>query len=502
MRSVLLSMIAALFVTAMATPLVRKLALRLRAVDQPTARRVNARQVPRLGGIALVLGFFLAQLLLFACDTEVAKLLFGQPFVVVGMVVGSGILMVLGILDDTRGLSAKTKLLVQSVAALVAYAAGFQIHSLYLPGIGVVSLGIFALPATWLWITAVVNALNLIDGLDGLAAGVAFFVCVTNFVIAWMGGNVLICLFSATLAGALLGFLIYNFNPATIFMGDSGSMFLGFVLATTSLHGAGSYKSTTAIAVVVPIMALGVPILDMLVAMARRFLARRSIFSPDRGHIHHRLLDAGLTHRRAVLILYGLCVAFTAGALAIALGRSWQVGVALTVLTVVTVGVTRFVGYFNQGLAKAGKRYVRGPDVERLRHLTPVFISEASRASRRGDVQELLLRFAADAEMLSVTLDQPAFEDQGWNWQSKDATPKTRSEAVNVSFQLRADDGLLVTLCFSWDCAEGEVSPQSEIMLQLVSDAIEQALARTAEVRHSPDLAAASSHDLRFATQR
>src|SRR5262249_3314458 len=161
-----------------------------------------------------------------------------------------------------------------------------------------------------------------------LAAGIAFFACLTNFVVAYLGGNVLVCLVTATLAGSIVGFLFHNFNPATIFMGDSGSMFLGFVVATTSLFVA-SQKGGTAVAILVPIVALGVPIIDTLLAMVRRFLARRSIFAADRSHIHHRLLELGLSHRRAVLILYGASVVFTAGALCIYIGRSWQVGLAL-----------------------------------------------------------------------------------------------------------------------------------------------------------------------------
>ena len=160
-------------------------------------------------------------------------------------------------------------------------------------------MGVFALPVTVLWIVGVTNAVNLIDGLDGLAAGVTFFAAFTSFVIASISGSVFVALTMAALMGALVGFLFFNFNPARIFMGDSGSYFLGFVLATTALAGGGlQQKASTAVSLLVPVLALGVPIFDTLFSMFRRVLERRPIFSADRGHVHHRLLDIGLTHRR------------------------------------------------------------------------------------------------------------------------------------------------------------------------------------------------------------
>ena len=177
---------------------------------------------------------------------------------------GSLIVAGLGLCDDLLGVGAKRKLLIQCSAAALAYASGLRIDALSLPWMGAISLGWLALPATVVWFCAIVNALNLIDGLDGLAAGVAFFACVTNAVVAFLAHNVATGLLSVTLAGAILGFLFYNFNPARIFMGDSGSMFLGFVLASISLLGSGTQKSPTLIAILVPILALGLPIMDML----------------------------------------------------------------------------------------------------------------------------------------------------------------------------------------------------------------------------------------------
>lgn len=477
MVSVLASFLAALIVAGLSTPVVRALALRLQVVDEPTARRMHTRRIPRLGGVAIVAAFFLPLGLLFAVDTVTARLLFERPELVGGMAVGGAIVVVLGAFDDVAGVAAKNKLAIQSLAAVVAYGAGFRINAIYLPGFGVVEMGVLALPATWLWITAVVNALNLIDGLDGLAAGVALFACITNFVAAYLSGNVLICLFAATLAGAVLGFLLYNFNPATIFMGDSGSMFLGFVLATMSLFGAGAYKGTTAIALIAPIAALGVPILDMLVTIVRRFLARRSIFSPDRGHIHHRLVDAGLTHRRAVLILYGLCLAFTAVALAVHLGRSWQLGLSLTLLIACVFGVTRFLGGFNRALERSGRRVVAlAPDAERLRRTVPALLVSLSSSSSSDEIERALQHFQESAGLLRIRIASSNTDHEWLHFAPDSLSDKALLEAVSTSFSVEQRSGDPIVLEFRWDCADGEVSPQCRILLQLVSDSVERAL--------------------------
>ncbi|MGH7271255.1 MAG: MraY family glycosyltransferase, partial [Polyangiaceae bacterium] len=330
---------------------VRRMALATGAVDEPAARRVHTHRVPRLGGIAIIIGFFLPLVALYLAGAHAARFFFSTGHVTIGLVLGSVLVATAGVLDDLKGMGAKNKLLIQMLAATVAFACGMRIDSIDLPWLGALHLGWMALPITMAWIVGVVNAMNLIDGLDGLASGIGFFACLTNFAIASLTGNFYILLVTASLGGALVGFLFYNFNPAQIFMGDSGSMFLGFILASASLLGAGSQKSPTLIAIIVPILALGLPIMDMLLTMARRFIGRRSIFVADRGHLHHRLLDMGLTHRRVVLTLYMLSVAFTAVALVTYLGRSWQIGAALFTLTAILVGVVRFVGYFNSTIA-------------------------------------------------------------------------------------------------------------------------------------------------------
>ena len=483
MISVLLAFIVGLVVTASLTPMVRRLALAVGAVDDPTARRVHTRRIPRMGGIAIVLGFFLPLLALFALNTSTARIFFGAPRMAGCLIVGSLLVAGLGLCDDIIGVGAKAKLGVQTAAACIAFVGGLRIEAISLPWVGIVQLGWLALPATVLWITAIVNALNLIDGLDGLAAGVAFFACVTNFVVAYLGGNILIGFLSATLGGAIIGFLFHNFNPAKIFMGDSGSMFLGFVLATMSLLGAGTQKTPTLIAILVPLMALGLPIMDMLFAIARRFLERRSIFSADRGHIHHRLLDLGLTHRRAVLLLYGLSGAFTLAALAMHFGRSWQVGGALLGLSVLLVGVVRFMGYFNASIISSGQA-ARNAFVEQLRRGVPSALTRFASARSADELQAILERFATDHGLLAVGLvagEGARFES--WRWETPEAEKHSFRDAVCVKFSVIDDHTIRSELQFLWDSPEAGVGPQAEILLQLVADAAEMLLQRAARAR-------------------
>lgn len=491
--STALSMFSALFafaiavaITALLTPVVRRLALAIGAVDAPTARRVHAIRIPRMGGIAIVIGFFVPVVGLFALDTQGARLLFAQPRIVGGLVLGSLLIVGLGLCDDILGVGAKRKLTIQVLAASIAFASGLRIEAISLPWVGPIALGWLSFPATLFWFCAIVNALNLIDGLDGLAAGVAFFACITNVVVAFLGHNVSTALLSSTLAGAILGFLFYNFNPARIFMGDSGSMFLGFVLAGISLLGSGTQKSPTLIAILVPVLALGLPLMDMLLAIVRRFLQRRSIFAADRGHIHHRLLELGLTHRRAVLALYGISSLFTVLALVVHVGRSWHVGVALLGLIALVVGTVRFAGVFSKRLTPI---QTRDPIVEELRRGVPPLLSRIESLSSPSELQHLLERFAKDHGLLALEIRGTASgRVPHFRWETEISRAGLK-EAVSARFSVADESTALHELEFYLDSADGSLAPQSEILLQLVADSIETLSNRVVRAR-----AAATGH--------
>jgi UDP-GlcNAc:undecaprenyl-phosphate GlcNAc-1-phosphate transferase len=479
MRSYAFTFCVSLFVAVLCTPLARRLAIRIGAVSTPRARDIHERAIPRLGGVAIAAAFFAPLLALAILDTDVAATLKAYPRLSLGLGFGGVAIGALGVADDTLGVGARSKFAVQLCVACFAYAMGFRIQAVSIPFLGVWEMGVFALPITALWIVGVVNAVNLIDGLDGLAAGVIFFAALTNFVIAVIGHQIFVAVVMAAIMGAMVGFLFYNFNPAHIFMGDSGSYFLGFLLATTSLTGA-MQKTSTAVALLVPMVALGVPIFDTLFSMLRRTLERRSMFSPDRGHVHHRLIDMGITHRRAVMLLYGVSILMMVSAIAIALGRSWESGVALLVASVVLTGLIRFVGYFEYVRLRRGViMHQHDQRTRALRRLVPSFTADVAKLAHEEHVWSRLVEFAAAAGCAVVYLEgEAAGSDRHWPAN----TAAAEAEGLIFARFALAPTG---SLEFGFPSGE-EMSPQSDILLQLVADAVEAALARQAVAAGAP----------------
>lgn len=286
----------AFLVAFLSTPFVIRFARRIGAVDIPKdGRRMHSRPIPRLGGLAIFYGFIVSVLCFSGITTELRGILFG-----------SLIIVAVGIADDVLRLGAKIKLPLQTLAAIVVVLHGVLITHLTVPTFisadGYLNFGIFAAPVTVLWILVVTNAVNLIDGLDGLAVGISSIASMSIFFIALIVSEHDIALIAAALAGSCFGFLPYNFNPAKVFMGDTGSTFLGFILSTVSIIGL--FKGYAVISFAVPFLVLGLPIFDTGFAVCRRLIGHKPILSPDRGHFHHRLMDMGFTQRQAVGILY------------------------------------------------------------------------------------------------------------------------------------------------------------------------------------------------------
>jgi UDP-GlcNAc:undecaprenyl-phosphate GlcNAc-1-phosphate transferase len=339
----LVAFLVSMSVAAVATPLVTRWAIRNHWFDLPTeARKVHTRAIPRLGGIAVVTAFFAPLVGLAIYTNRISGLLYADARLFSALCLGAAAIVALGIYDDLKGASARLKLVVQAAVAAGMWFAGFQIERLGNPFGDPIHIGLFSLPVTMLWIIGVVNALNLIDGLDGLASGIALFAALVLFGVSFVDHAVLLCLLTAALGGALVGFLFFNFNPARIFLGDSGSMFLGFVLASISVWT--QRKGATAAALLTPVIALGVPLLDTTLSFLRRIARRQSPFKADREHLHHRLLALGLSHRGAVFTLYTMSGIFALSGLALLDNDTTHRAIVFSVVAMVTFILVRNVG--------------------------------------------------------------------------------------------------------------------------------------------------------------
>lgn len=381
------------------TPIVRDLAIRYGAVDSGAEdRKVHDQPTPRVGGVALAVAFFVPVLALFFYDNGVSAAYLADLSRFAGLLIGAAVMVGLGLVDDVRGLSAKVKLAVQILVALGAFWSGYHIETVNTP-FGIIQLGWLALPLTILWIVGIVNAINLIDGLDGLASGISLFTVFVLFILGVTQGNQIVALSAIALAGGLLGFLRYNFNPASIFMGDSGSLFLGYVLAVTAVGG--SAKSQTAVSLLIPVLALGVPVFDTTLAVLRRFIGGKHIFSADRGHVHHRLLDSGLTHRQAVLVLYGGCTVLALGALGLVWASTAQAAVILCAIGIATIVFTRITGLFSVSEARTSFKYGLRRQ-QRLRdnlRRIQLAVDSVRSADNVDDALDVLVDMAADVHM-------------------------------------------------------------------------------------------------------
>ena len=360
MYSFLLLVCTSFLFALLLTPLIRNAALARGLVDRPDEKRhVHAHAIPRLGGVAIVIAYLAAVTLVLVSPLQAAKFIgIGIPLAV-KILPAALLVFAVGLTDDVRGLKPWQKLAPQLAAAGLAFWAGIRIT-------GIIG---FPLPlwlsvlVTVIWLVGCSNAFNLIDGIDGLAAGVGLFATVTILLGGLLKNNMSLALATAPLAGALLGFLRYNFNPASIFLGDCGSLLVGFLLGCFGVVW--SQKSTTLLGLTAPMMALAIPLLDTALAVGRRFLRQQPLFNGDRGHIHHRLLESGLTPRRVALLLYGACgIAACLALLQDAFHKSFGGLIIVIFCAAAWLGI-QHLGYTEFGLA--GRMLIAGAF---RRHLT------------------------------------------------------------------------------------------------------------------------------------
>jgi len=291
------------------TPLVKKMAIKIGATDQPNNRKVHQTTMPRLGGLAIFVSYLIGFLILMPESPYKYPIL-----------IGSFVIILTGFIDDMFEIAARWKLLGQIIAALIVILNGVDIDFINLPFGGQIEFGVLTIPLTIIWIVGITNAINLIDGLDGLAAGVSSIALITISGMAIIMGNGFVVAMGFILIGSTLGFLIYNFHPAKIFMGDTGALFLGYMIGVLSLLG---FKNVAVISFIVPIIILGVPISDTFFAIIRRLVRKKPLGAPDKSHLHHCLLNLGYGHKTTVLIIYGISALFGVVAVVFSQATMW-----------------------------------------------------------------------------------------------------------------------------------------------------------------------------------
>jgi UDP-GlcNAc:undecaprenyl-phosphate GlcNAc-1-phosphate transferase len=480
-------------------------------VAVPTQERhLHSSPLPRLGGVAIFLSFSSCMGLAALWAQHNPRLYSAFPLkTLLTILVPASLIFLLGVYDDIRGAGPYFKFTVQGIAGTMLFMGGLRIVNIPVV-FGHHPLPWFVgLPFTVLWVLAITNAFNLIDGLDGLAAGSALFSTLVAFVVAMLNGQSLVTVMTIALAGAILGFLRFNFNPATIFLGDSGSLFIGFVLSALALEGA--QKAPTIVAVAIPVVSFGLPILETALSIVRRLISGRPVFTADREHIHHKLLQHGMTHRQVVILLYGV----SAGFAMLSLFLLWPTGSSLgLVLAVLGIGIwigVQHLGYLEFGeLARVGRRTLNQPqifvnnlairrateelkvacDYEQVRR-----ILVAAFGSNDFDSFELKLELQPGELVPVVPPDQPTGRRSGllfrWN---RAGVPKTLngtavwSIALDLSSSVDRHRGtLMVHRRYSTRDLQADINLLTTAFPTALADALDRTLAHSVQVMALPD---------------
>jgi len=451
MKTYLAIFLIAAFAAVVLTPLLRRLCERRGLVDRHLGhRRIHQTAVPRLGGLAIFASVILALISLAFVHNALTQSLRPELKAIVSVLVCGLLVLLLGVYDDVRGANASIKLIGLGCITALFYALGGRVDGVSIPFVGqVVVHPVIGFVGTLVWVVGITNAFNLIDGVDGLAAGSALFSTLVLLTNSLINGQTRVAIIALALSGALAGFLRYNFNPASIFLGDSGSLLVGFLLATLSVQG--SQKASTAVAVAIPILAFGLPVVDTAVTIGRRLLSGKPVFQGDREHIHHMLLARGWSQRRVVLALYGVSAAFGLAAMLFVNTGSAVPAIVLFVIGVAIILALGNLRYHEVDELRASVR--RNISDRRLRAINNLRIRRAcqslSSASRLDDLFDAIVEVveagefvAAEAELSCnghVMVNARAFELAGangcadelrlheghvrWKWQRQTVAP-------------------------------------------------------------------------------
>lgn len=399
MTTILTSFLAALILSNFLTPLAQKFGVKFGAMDIPDERKVHLTAIPRTGGLAIFVVFIITVTMMHMLGTHVSLLVVGNRslwFLLTGAFVTFGI----GFYDDFRRLGPKIKFLFQIIGATLAFMGGARVGAVFW-GIELFDYLFFSYLITVFWFLLLINAINLVDGLDGLAGGIVLFASLVMMILSIIKHDYLTGFYFSIIAGAVLGFLRYNFNPASIFLGDGGSYFLGYAMASLSVLG--SVKSQTGAAIAIPLLALGVPLFDTVLSPIRRFLRGRKMFRPDKGHIHHRLVGMGLTTRKAVLIIYSITLVLCVLAVVATNLRDEQAGLFLVILGAGAGLLIRKLGYFEYLASDKFYGWFKDmTDQAGFRHDRRSFLNYQIEISKSADVESLWERILEVADFLDL----------------------------------------------------------------------------------------------------
>ena len=484
MRTYLVAFALSLVVGLVLTRLIRDFANRFQIYDQPAGgRKLHKKPIPRLGGIAVALAFALPLLGLSLYRNDISNQFLGDTPLLLSLLGGGGIILGVGLLDDLRDTRALVKLAGQLLAACFVWYVGVRIDAISLPMLGRIDFGLLSLPVTVFWLVLVTNAVNLIDGMDGLAGGLVVLAGGTLFIMSAVEGNAIAALLLASLVGATLGFLVYNVNPASIFLGDTGSLLLGFLLGLVSIHS--SQKSYALFAMLAAFLALGLPIFDLVMAVFRRAMIGQPIFSADQHHVHHVMLRKGFNTRQSVGMLYLAAVVLEGFALTLILSDDTISAVAIVALGALVVVAVRFLGY--GAIIKSGRKARLLDEVEELGRGRQAAVEDARDALIRvrsiDDVWDIVQEAASALELTEVELELqvvPLRSDQRLRYQwggtghSKDLHIQSREERTFLlALGTRSLGHLrLVSL------AENQVlAPLDQALYRILADGVSHGLA-------------------------
>lgn len=495
MTTIWVAFVSAFIVALLATRTVIAFARRIGAVDKPDGyRKVHKQETPRLGGLAIYAAFAapLVALIHFPEWSQVSRELFSRADTMLSLMIGATLALGLGVLDDLFDLRAIWKLLWQVLIASLMYWFGFSIAAISNPFGGRFGLGAFSFPVTVFWFVGCMNAVNLLDGLDGLAAGMTLFVSLTLFLVSLHFRNLIGMLLMGSLSGAALGFLMFNFPPARIFLGDSGSMLLGFLVAALSLVGA-TRKAEAAVALFIPVVALGLPILDTSLAILRRWYKRLPISAPDRQHIHHALVAMGYSQRRVVMTLYGICLVLGLAALLITMGRNEVVFLVIGSLVVMAFVCARI--FSGVRLSDVVEKLARDRAMNEQSAMAKIAVEKAlyemgeanSVDGVWGAVSRALRGLGMDYGKLSLYSGEEAHVES-WSWEaegySQDEKARQHADGWWGRLGVRRDGEVLGELTVGKSAGTSQPIPEAAALLDRLRTEISRQLERVSGWEH------------------